>query len=120
MNAASFKRYVNLAKRTSINAVAAAGCDVTLPNGTVIKAIPDEDPEAISRALDARPLDDNPKGRPTLFSFAPGTLPPNSRFIIYEGQRWALEPARAYAAANDKVLVVMLGFAGAIGGTFED
>lgn len=89
------------------------GSDVTLSTGKVIKAIPDESPEALTERFGLR-VDQIDGGRPCLF-FVTKTdfdLIPKGTTLTYDGQPYSQHDFRAVKARNEVRCMVILGLVG--------
>ncbi len=97
--------------------VARWGSLVYINNGlTPGLCIPDEDYTKINQFIRAMNIADYPEGRTVLFNFAPGSPLPATEIksVTWDGQIYAIFPARAVGASDVRVMQTVMGIAGGV------
>lgn len=83
---------------------------------TAYLCIPDEDYTRINQFIRAMNIADYPEGRTVLFNFAPNSPDPDIEIksVTWDGQIYAIFPARAVGASDVRVMQTVMGIAGGV------
>lgn len=109
------KMFAQQAQRTFAKSVDDWGSVIRLQDGTELKAVPDEKPEAVKEEMLLRTTGAI-AGRMGLFHFKPSDADtiPEGTAISYAGEKWNLYPRREIAPCDIRVTATYLATTGAI------